>query len=125
MDCHPVEGNRRLTGVGEVIAVKSGYRWVGERSRVRVSEVLLVCRLLFLGVSIFAERFVPIGARHRAIEQEVDCRRYCLDVAVFLGRDVADKIVEWSILLLAAEIEGLEREFISVDISPNFPPISS
>jgi hypothetical protein len=88
-----------------VIAVKSGYRWVGERSRVRVSEILLVRRLLFLGVSIFAERFVPIGAPRRAIEQEVDRRRYRLDVAVFLGRDVADKIVEWSILLLTAEIK--------------------
>jgi hypothetical protein len=53
--------------------------------------------------------FVSIRARHRAIEREVDRRRYCLDVAVFLGRDVADKIVEWSILVLAAEIEGLER----------------
>ena len=64
---HAVEGHCRLPGVGEVIAVKSGYRWVGERSRVRVSEVLLVRRLLFLGVSIFAERFVPIRARHRAL----------------------------------------------------------
>ena len=61
---HAVEGYRRLTGVGEVIAIKSGYRWVGERSRVRLSGVLLVRRLLFLRVSIFAERFVPIRARH-------------------------------------------------------------
>jgi hypothetical protein len=75
-----------------VIAVKSGYRWVGERGRVLVSEVLLVRRFLFLRVSIFAERFVPIHARHRAVEQEVDRCRYCLDVAVFLGRDVADKV---------------------------------